>query len=93
MKDAARTLRSQLEEYLVPKQPKWSVRSTPRGLGVEVREGERPIALVWWDRDGWWCRRFPGRDAPGVEPIHEMDDWTIESMTQWIIENDPARPK
>jgi hypothetical protein len=93
IRDAAQKLRPLLEDQLAHRMPEWTVQSTPRGLGVDIRQGKDPIALVWWDADGWWCRRWPTPGVENVEPIHDMDDWTLDSMVKWILDNDPAKPK
>ena|SRR5688572_1638965 len=93
MRDAAKALCQLLERELAERMPSWTVKSTPRGLGVDVREGEDPVALVWWDKDGWWCKRWPTPPKQGVEPIHDMDEWTVGSIATWIVENNPAKPR
>jgi hypothetical protein len=98
VREAASQLREMLARAFATKQPKWSVQATPRGLGVDIRNGEQPVALLWWDKDAWWCRRYPTpadpKKASSVEPIHELCvGFTAADVVRWILENDPATPR
>ena len=71
----------------------WTARLTPRGRGVEILEGEDQVALLWWDQDGCWVRRFP-TPPNDAQPFDEFFGGGLpHEVATFIRKNNPARPR